>query len=357
MPELTIGVSGRVADSHVGGNTTYVRRVYEHLAAIGVRGSILRPSFPNSLRPKSRSLAYLAFEASWAEREAARSGLDALHFPADTGPVLSLGRLPLVVTVHGVAALHVPGIRGRAATQVWMARTRRAARCASVVITVSESSARDVRQLAFPHRLRVEVIPHGVDHQKFLPATPSELVGARAHHALERPYALFVGNLEPRKNLAAVIAAVETLNSRGTDLELIVAGKPAWRPDGTLAAISRSDNVRQIGWVEDDELRGLMSGSRVFVFPSLYEGFGLPVLEAMACGAPVVCTRRGFLPEVGGGAPVYAADTDADSLCAAIQSCLDLPRDILAERGIARAAEYHWQFSAAGHLRVFASIV
>jgi len=355
--DLQIGVSGRVLDRHVGGNTTYARRLYEHLAGEGVNGYVLRPPGSRTVSARIRSLEYLVYEGWWAQMRAARMRLSAVHFPADTGPLARATNVPLVVTVHGAAALHEPAVRGRTAGRIWVERTRRAIRLADVVITVSESSAGDIRQLAYPLRPRIEVIPHGIDHDTFHPATREEIAHARVRHGLNRPFAFFMGNLEPRKNLIALVGAMERLNADGTDLELIVAGRPAWNAEATIDAISGSRHSRRIGWIDDKEVRGVMSACEMFVFPSLYEGFGLPVLEAMACGAPVVCTRGGSLPEVAGDAAVYASGPEPALLAEAIRTCLETPRQALRSSGIQRAAEYQWITSARRHREVFQSVI
>lgn len=353
---LPVGVSGRVLDRHVGGNTTYARRVYDRLGEYGVATHVLRPPGSATVSSKLRSLEYLAYESSWIQIRADSLGLRLLHYPADTGPLAKIADVPIVITVHGAAALHEPDIRSKRATRIWVQRTRRAIRLADVVITVSDSSANDIVELARPHPVAIEVIPHGVDHDCFRPATDHEIDAAHSRHGVQRPFVLYVGNLEPRKNLIALVAAVDALNAAGKDLELLVGGKPAWDAEPTIAAVAASHNARRLGWVEDSDLRGLMSSCELFAFPSLYEGFGMPVIEAMACGAPVMCTPRGSLPEVAGGVATYATGTDAGPLAQAILSCLERPRHATRVEGIARAAQHRWDFSARRHHEVFRSL-
>ena len=357
MPaDLRVGVSGRVLDRHVGGNTTYARHVYDGLAAHGVSVHVLRPPGFTATSSKLRSLQYLAYESSWIQRRAKRLGLDVLHYPADTGPLVRVADIPIVVTVQGAAALHEPSVRSNHAGRIWLERTRRAIRLADVIITGSESSATDIAELARPRDAVIELIPHGIDHECFRPATEHEIHVACERHQLRRPFVLYIGNLEPRKNLVALVTAVDALNAAGHDLELVVGGKPAWDAELSVAAIAASPHARRLGWVEESDLRGLMSGCELFAFPSLYEGFGLPVLEAMACGAPVICTRRGSLPEVAGDVATYADSPEPDALATAMLSCRQRPRAEVRADGIARAAQYEWSVSAQRHLEVLRTL-
>jgi glycosyltransferase involved in cell wall biosynthesis len=349
---LEVGVSGRTLDRHVGGNTTYVRRLYETLAAFGVRPRVLRP--PAGARPRLRSVRYAAYEAVGMERDARRYSVPIIHYPADTGPVRPSRFARIVVTLHGVGTLYEPGIRSSRASKLWLWRARRAAQVADAVVTVSESSRRSVLELVGAgFRTEIAVIPHGLDGARFHPATPAEVATAHRAHGVVRPFILYVGNLEPRKNIVELVRAVEALVRDGYDLELLVGGKPAWDAEATLHAIDRSATARRLGWLSDAEVRALMSSCRAFAFPSLYEGFGLPVLEAMACGAPVVCTDRGSLPEVAGDAAVYAQGTTAAAVAAALADCLKRDAAELSRRSRQRASVFSWERSAQQHAALF----
>ena len=239
------------------------------------------------------------------QAQAKAGGMDLLHYPSDTGPVRS-GDIPTVVTIHGVAGLHEKGIRRPWANELWLRRTRLAGLAADVVITDSLTSKTDVESLLGATGPAIHAVGLGVNFAKFFPVDDAKVAEACAANAVSRPFVFFMGNLEPRKNLVNLVAAVDALNDRGEDLELLVGGKPAWGAGATLAAIELSANARRVGFLAESDARALMTGCRIFAFPSLYEGFGLPVLEAMACGAPVVCSDRGSLPEVAGDAAVYA---------------------------------------------------
>jgi glycosyltransferase involved in cell wall biosynthesis len=353
---LDVGVSGRTLDHHVGGNTTYVRRLYEALADFGVRPHVLRP--PGSRRLRWRSVRYAAYEALAMEADARRRAVPIIHYPADTGPIRVSRAVRTVVTLHGVGTLHAPGIRSPRAAKLWLWRARRAAQVADAIVTVSESSRRSILELVGGElRSEIAVIPHGLDGRRFHPATAAEVTAAHRRHAITRPFILYVGNLEPRKNLVELVRAVEMLVRDGADLELLVGGKPAWDAEPTLDAIARSPAARRLGWLSDIDVRALMSSCRAFVFPSLYEGFGLPVLEAMACGAPVVCTDRGSLREVAGDVACYAAGTTAADVAEALRECVVQDPAVLGRRGIERAGGFSWERSAREHAALFARVL
>lgn len=351
---MKVAVSAKNFDRNVGGNTTYVREVYDRLRSDGVHATRLGTRLAN--RGRALNLALMAAEALTMQAHAKVGGMDLLHYPSDTGPVRS-GHVPTVVTIHGVAGLHEKGIRGPWANELWLRRTRLAGLAADVIITVSLTSQRDVEALLGAGCPDVHVVAHGVTADRFFPALDTAVADAFAAHDVRRPFVFFMGNLEPRKNLVNLVAAVDALNVRGEDLELLVGGRPAWDAGETVAAIDASRNARRVGFLAEADARALMTGCRIFAFPSLYEGFGLPVLEAMACGAPVVCTARGSLPEVAGDAATYAEDVTADAIEDAIARALaqDLAR--ARRRSVEHAAPFTWECSARRHLEIFRSVL
>ena len=285
-------------------------------------------------------------------------GCSLLHFPADTGPLFH-SSLPVVVTLHGVAQLHEPDVRSVIDARIWLERARRAIRCADAIVTDSESSRDDVTQLLGSRAgsIPIAVIPLGVDLERFYPAPDNDLAVALQKHDIKREFVLYLGNIEPRKNLISLVEAIDLINARGHGLELLVGGKTAWDYESSVAAIDASPNARRLGWITDDDVQILMSACSVFAFPSRYEGFGLPVLEAMACGAPIMCTRRGALPEVAGDVATYAEDVDADAIASALEHALKLDRNKARVAGTQRASFFSWDACAAKHHSLFREIV
>jgi glycosyltransferase involved in cell wall biosynthesis len=249
-------------------------------------------------------------------------GADVLHCPTYRGPVRS--RVPLVVTVHDLAVFRHPDAFPpwtRTYSRVVVPRVVRAAR---IIAAVSEFTASELERLLRVPRERIRVVPNAAD------ATFTD-VGPRE----EGDYVLAVGTLEPRKNLARTIAAAQRLG-----VELRVAGARGW---GGVEA--RGDGVRWEGEVGDEQLARLYRGALCVVYPSLYEGFGIPVLEAMACGAPVVTSRGGATDEVAGGAAVLVDPHDVSAIAAGIEQAI-ARRDELRAAGLRRASAYSWDASA-----------
>jgi glycosyltransferase involved in cell wall biosynthesis len=245
-------------------------------------------------------------------------GLDVFHCTTFRGPVRS--PVPTVLTVHDLAILRAPEAFPRWHRLYGTAGLRRVLRAADAIVAVSEFTRREVVELAGVRKERVRVVPNGVD-PVFTPDGP------RA----EGDYVLAVATLEPRKNLERAVEA-----AREARVELRVVGARGW---------GGVDVDGWVGEVPDAELAALYRGARSVLYPSLYEGFGLPVLEAMACGAPVVTSLDTAMAEIAGEAAVLVDPLDVSSIAAGILAA-DARREELARAGVERAREFTWQRSA-----------
>ena len=287
----------------------------------------------------------------------ATKGCDVAH-----GPDARLvgGPAPQVVTIHDLFNLTSESWANDRFREQKQARYVEVAAQAARVICVSEATARDVAtRLAVP-RERTVVTPLGVD-DSLRPLAPEAYGPALARLGVKRPYVLFVGLIQPRKNLETVANVFARLAARVDDLSLVLAGEDRL-PEGRLRAIlettGATERVVRLGYAPASDLPALYSGASLLLFPSRDEGFGLPALEAMACGCPVVASDRGALPEVlGEGGLVFPPDA-LDDMEDAASRLLDEPefRAAQAARGLARAAEHTWARTARATLEAYRAV-
>jgi glycosyltransferase involved in cell wall biosynthesis len=263
----------------------------------------------------------------------------------------------LVVTVHDLAFVVHPELFPRAWRLMYRVALARAVRSADAIIAVSRHTAEDLVRRTPVDRSRVHVVPLAAS----TPATSADPEGIATRLKLPSPYVLFVGTLEPRKNLVRLIRAYRRFAGRGAPHSLILAGPMGWHPQPLLRAISEEGpgDVMLTGAVGPDELDALLRGADAFVYPSLYEGFGLPVLEAMIRGTPCVVSSASSLPEVAGEAALPVDPRSTGGLAEALER-ITSDRDLAArlrEAGIARAARFSWDETARRTLEVYKSVL
>jgi glycosyltransferase involved in cell wall biosynthesis len=232
---------------------------------------------------------------------------------------------------------------------VWF--TRNAVRRADRIIAISESTKRDLCELLGADAGRVDVVHHGVDHELFRPdVTPAQRT---------TPYILSVGTLQPRKNYVMLMRAFNRLcESRCKQIELLIAGQRGWMYDEIEAEAKKSPyagRIHLLGYVGDEMLAPLYRGATLVAMPSLYEGFGLPLLEAMACGAPVVASNASSFPEVAGDAAVLLDPDEPDVWAEAMRELLgnEEKRRALQQKAIERAELFSWERTAQQTLVVY----
>jgi len=342
---MRVFMPSRFLDRHVGGNTTYARTIAAGLAERGI---------PVDRIPAGGSAFATMIRESMFGLGAGRRD-EVLHYVGDTGPLLGTRR-PTVVTVHGVASRWIEGARTHAQELAWRSRVARAIAAADHVITVSNSSAADIVNVFNVDANRMTVIEHGIDLETF--AAPRQL-SPELRTVLPERFALYLGNIEPRKNLTALVAAFGTPEVRALGLPLVVAGKAAWNAEASIAAIEASDNVVRLGFVSDDDRAALMQACELFVFPSLYEGFGFPVLEGLAAGAVVLTSDRGSLAEVAGPS-LRLPGLDSAGIAAGIVSAADTlgtAGDVRRAEGRAWASRFTWDASVERHIEVYESVM
>ena len=349
MRALRLGIDGR--ELRDGVRTGIRRYVVEVLRVAGARGleCVVYGDRTTQLPPESASVRPVRLDAGWTQwwdqvalpRALRRDAVDVLLSPYYKRPLQA--PCPVVITIHDLFFIGYPGRRRPLYDRAMTVLARTYARGAAAIVTDSEHSRRAiVERLALPAE-RVAVIPVGLGRE-FSPTTPS--AAQRDRYGLGSRYVLYVGNFLPHKNLPCLLRAWAALppTLRVTHRLLLAGGDRAGRP--ALEALARTlDVAASVGFpglVADADLPALYGGATVLVLPSLEEGFGLPALEAMACGAPVIASRRGALPEVMGDAGVLIDPEAGDALPAALARVLgnDDERAALARRGRARAATF-----------------
>ncbi len=308
------------------GTARYLRNLLARLPA-EVRVRTLAFGGPGRASVLARELGWYPFVLP---RMASHQGLDVLHCPTYYGPASS--RVPVVVTVHDLAVWRHPEAFGRW-TRAYVPRAvPRVLRAAARVIAVSEFTRGELVELLGVPEEKIRVVPNAVED-----------VFSAEGEAADGEYVLAVGTIEPRKNLPRLAEA-----ARRAGRELRAVGAAGW---GGV----RLDGVRYLGEVGDEELARLYRGALCVAYPSLYEGFGIPVLEAMACGAPVVTSRGGATEEVAGGAAVLVDPLDPDAIAAGIEEAV-ARREELRALGLERARAFSWDESARRTVEIYREV-
>lgn len=293
-------------------------------------------------------------------KAARRLNLDIVHDPTGAMPVLltDAGR---VVTIHDAIPYVYPKTSTRLDWLIYHIWLPLAARRTDAVITDSKQSREDiVANLPILHE-DVVSIPLAAD-RRFQPIYTAEVEPILREHGIAHPYVLYVGALESRKNLPRLLEAYARLRQLSTQWQLVIVGARKWKSSpifDTVQLLGLEPHVHFTGYVADEHLPALYAGADLFTFPSLYEGFGLPVLEAMACGTPVVTSNSSSLPEVAGDAAMLVDPYDVEQIAQAMWLVLSQPA-LAAElrtKGLARAAQFTWERTARETIAVYERVL
>jgi glycosyltransferase involved in cell wall biosynthesis len=276
---------------------------------------------------------------------------DLVHATAATVPPKR--RKPLVVTIYDIFPLLAPAQFTRRGVRIMSRGIELARRHADLVICPSEATLEDCLADGFESD-RMRLIPLGVEP---VPVTEDERAQVRRRYALDRPYLLWVGTIEPRKNLVTLVEAYRRLGP--VDEDLMIVGPPGWGDELEHLVRDIGDRVRHLGFVSADDLPALYAEARAFCFPSLREGFGLPVLEAMSQGVPVIASAATASEEVVSDAGLLVPAHDPDAWADALRELLgdETMRSDLAERGQARARLYTWDRAASLTIDAYREVV
>lgn len=313
------------------------------------------PHLTTNLSNKPWRMSALVGQFAHIPQDGLFPGVDLFHATDHLLPRLS--RVRSVFTLHDVIYRHYPETHMRLNRWFLTLMMPRFLRAADRIIAVSECTKRDALRLYDIDESKIHVIYEGVN-PRFRPASPSAIAAARQRYHLPAHYLLVVGTIEPRKNLTMLLEAYTMLKERQPELKLLIVGQKGWLYEGffrRLRELGLEEEVIFPGFVPDEDLPAIYSAAELLAFPSLYEGFGLPVLEAMACGTPVVCSNTSSLPEVAGDAALLIPPQDVRAWVEALERVVrDASlRAALRRRGLEQAARFTWERAARRTLEIY----
>jgi glycosyltransferase involved in cell wall biosynthesis len=290
-------------------------------------------------------------------------GLDILHVPSYRR-LLWQKPCPLVATIHDLAPFHVTGKYDWKRMFYGRVIARKLARRQDRIISISQNTSNDLTRFFGISPTKISLVHNGIDHERFFPGSQNEARAAVAQEfGLQGPFFLYVARLEhPAKNHLRLISAFEQFKVESRSNWRLVFGGSDWHGAETIhAAIKQSkfkSDIRALGFVPDTALPNLYRAAEVFVYPSLYEGFGLPPVEAMACNCPVICSTSGSLGEVVGTAAAIIEPEDESSISGKLLQLAahEQERNRLRAAGLAQAKKFDWKHTAEGTLRVYESV-
>ena len=288
----------------------------------------------------------------------ASSTLDVVHIPTGMGFLLP-ARCAKVLTIHELVGYLFPEMQ----TFTWVVLHKYflpfILKRVDMIITVSQSTKRDlIKYMGVPED-KIRTVYNGIDTDRFKVLPPSHIELVRQKYKLNFPYILYVGNLEPKKNIPTLLKAFTVFSSKNRGAyKLVIVGQKVWRYEpifNTIKDLNLQDKVIFLGYVPEQDISGIYNAANLFVLPSIYEGFGLPPLEAMACGVPVVTSNSSSLPEVVSDAGIMVDPYDSAALANAIDQVLsdEMLRTTLIKRGLERVKLFSWQKCAEETVAVY----
>ncbi len=336
------------------GISTYISRLVEHLNDIPspfryevfVGDEIPAPSDRIAVRRSRwsthRPMRRVIWEQTVLPPLLRRMGASLLHAPAFVAPMVRV--CPQVLSVHDLSFIRHPEFF-RAANRLYLrAFTRLSSRRATAVLTISNATAREINRLLGVPSERIFTVYPGVSPD-FYPRPDRDVARFRRERGLPDRFVLYLGTLEPRKNLVRLVRAFARLDL--SDVHLVLAGAKGWYFEGILAEVARlglEDRVHLPGYVTSESLPFWYNAASVFAYPSIYEGFGIPVLEALACGIPTLTSSATSLPEAGGDATLQVSPLDEEAIATGLYRLLtdDELREEARVRGLAHASNFSW---------------
>jgi glycosyltransferase involved in cell wall biosynthesis len=369
---LNIAMDARLVYYQRGGIGQYILHLIEEFARLGIGEDtiILRSrKEPGPLAPGLRDAPlwtppHNRFEQVVLPIELARLNIDLLHSPDFIPPFR--GHFRRLITVHDLTFLYYPQFLTNASRRYYNDQIERAVRSADHISADSTNTKDDLVRLLNvpPHKVTVVLLAHD---PKYKPLDITACAPVLARHKLEPGFILFTGTLEPRKNVTGLLTAYRALRDRQSSGSnrtppLVLAGRRGWLYDeifSCIAALKLEDCVRFVENAPNEDLVALYNSAHLLVLPSFYEGFGLSVLEAMACGTPVVCSECGSLSEVAGDAALLVNPDDLDGLASAMERALEDQslRAHMRSKGLAQAARFSWEKTARETLAIYQRLI
>lgn len=360
--------------NRIDGTRVYLFNMLKNFGELSKDNSFLiyhRNFFNHHLTPpefNNYSIKKVPFPFLWTQTRFAfeifRDKPDVLWMPVHNMPIIRRKKLKTVVTVHDLAFKIFPQYFTKKDLIKLNRLTDLAVKNADHIIAVSNSTKNDI--LRFYPEIKAEkisVIYHGFDRELFqreIPQEESESI-LKSYNLKPKSYLLYVGAIQPRKNLEVLVEAFEEIKSNHKDLKLVIAGAPAWKSGSTIEKINKSkfkNDIIVTGNLEFKKVSVFYRNAKIFIFPSLYEGFGIPVLEAMASNVPVICARNSSLIEAGGDAAVYFETGNSQELAGCINKILkdEFFEKELVQKGIEHVKSFSWEKCAQNTLEILGSI-
>ena len=352
---MKIGIDCQALENQQSGLGRYTEQLLSYFRPPTTGHEIL--SFKKPSKIGSRTYDRLIWENIYLPKVARKNKVDILHTPAFCMPYIK-GRWKAIVTIHDLIGAKFPEHLSFASRCYWSQWLPYVNRKADLIIADSECTKKDIMELMKVPEHKIRVIYLAADKQ-FKPCPKNDSLARCEKYNIPQPYILFLGNVEPRKNLPRLIRSFSTLRRKNKiQHSLVIAGSRSWKYpeiDHVIRETETGAFIKFLNYVDEKDLVYLYNGADLFVYPSIYEGFGLPLLEAMQCGVPVLTSNVSSMPEVGGDAVFYINPSNEGELADGIYTILSNTAVMkkLREKGLEQIRKFNWEITAQQTLKAY----